>query len=106
MTATGYFGIACGKAPLLASERLSTPKTMSTHSNSNYPKLHNAMWPGLVGKSSPGAEPCLELDTMLNLTAQAEVDGIRFDGINLFLYDPHTSIETDDNGIKQLTDKI
>jgi len=79
---------------------------MSTHSNSNYPKLHNAMWPGLVGKGSPGAEPCLELDTMLDLTAQAEVDGIRFDGVDLFLHDPHTSIDIDDEGIKRLADKI
>ena len=36
---------------------------------SNFPKLHNAMWPGLVGKGSPGAEPFIELDTMLDLTA-------------------------------------
>ncbi len=49
---------------------------MSTHSNNNYPKLHNAMWPGLVGKGSPGAEPCIDLDTMLDLTAKAQVDGI------------------------------
>ena len=28
-----------------------------------YPKLHNAMWPGLVGKGSSGAEPCIDLDT-------------------------------------------
>ena len=26
-----------------------------------YPKLHNAMWPGLVGKGSPGAEPAIDL---------------------------------------------
>ena len=25
--------------------------------SNTYPKLHNAMWPGLVGKGSPGAEP-------------------------------------------------
>jgi sugar phosphate isomerase/epimerase len=79
---------------------------MSTHSNSNYPKLHNAMWPGLVGKGSPGAEPCIELDTMLDLTAKAEVDGIRFDGVDLFLHDPHTSIDIDDDGTKRLADKI
>ena len=30
-----------------------------------FPKLHNAMWPGLVGKGSPGAEPAIDLDTML-----------------------------------------
>ena len=46
------------------------------HSHSNYPKLHNAMWPGLVGKGSPGAEPCLDLDTMLGLTAKADVNGV------------------------------
>src|SRR3954467_11748745 len=76
------------------------------HSNSNFPKLHNAMWPGLVGKGSPGAEPCIDLDTMLDLTSKAEVDGIRFDGVDLFLFDPHTSIDIDDDGIKQLAEKI
>jgi hypothetical protein len=76
------------------------------HSHSNYPKLHNAMWPGLVGKGSPGAEPCIDLDTMLNLTAQAEVDGIKFDGVDLFLFDPHVSIDIDDDGIKRLADKV
>jgi len=79
---------------------------MSEHSRSNYPKLHNAMWPGLVGKGSPGAEPAIDLDTMLDLTAKAEVDGIRFDGVDLFLFDPHVSIDIDDEGIKRLADKI
>ncbi len=76
------------------------------HSRSDYPKLHNAMWPGLVGKGSPGAEPCIDLDTMLDLTAKAEVDGIRFDGVDLFLFDPHVNIDLDDDGIKRLADKI
>src|SRR6059036_3792584 len=71
-----------------------------------YPKLHNAVWPGLVGKGSPGAEPCIDLDTMLDLTARAEVDGIRFDGVDLFLFDPHTSIDIDDDGIQHLANKI
>jgi Xylose isomerase-like TIM barrel len=80
---------------------------MSTeHSHSNYPKLHNAMWPGLVGKGSEGAEPSIDLDTMLELSANASVDGIKFDGVDLFLYDPHISIDIDDDGIKQLADKI
>lgn len=64
------------------------------------------MWPGLVGKGSPGAEPCLDLDTMLDLTANAEVDGTRFDGVDLFLFDPHVSIDGDDDSIKRLADKI
>jgi len=79
---------------------------MSEHSHSNFPKLHNAMWPGLVGKGSPGAEPCLDLDTMLDLTAQAEVDGIKFDGVDLFLFDPHISINLNDDGIQRLAEKI
>jgi len=64
------------------------------------------MWPGLVGKGSPGAEPCIDLDTMLDLTARAEVDGIKFDGVDLFLYDPHINIDISDDGIKAIADKI
>src|SRR5215203_2372746 len=82
-----------------------TPNPFKKMSNS-YPKLHNAMWPGLVGKGSPGAEPFIDLDTMLDLTAKAEVNGIKFDGVDLFLYDPHISIDIDDDGIKKLADKI
>ena len=40
-------------------------------------------------QGKPGAEPPIDLDTMLDLTAAAEVDGIRFDGVDLFLFDPH-----------------
>ena len=76
------------------------------HSHSNFPKLHNAMWPGLVGKGSPGAEPCIDLDTMLDLTARAEVDGIKFDGVDLFLFDPHVSIDIDDDDLRRLADKV
>ncbi len=79
---------------------------MSSHSNYNYPKLHNAMWPGLVGKGSPGAEPCIDLDTMLDLTAKAEVDGIRFDGVDMFLFEPHVNIDISEDGLKKLADKI
>lgn len=78
----------------------------TTPQPNNFPKLHNAMWPGLVGKGSPGAEPCIDLDTMLDLTAKAEVNGIKFDGVDLFLYEPHISIDISDDGIKALADKI
>src|ERR1700742_1487861 len=71
----------------------------------NYPKLHNAMWPGLVGKG-PGSEPFIDLDSMLNFTAAAEIDGGRFDGVDLFLSDPHVSIDSTDNQLKELADKI
>ena len=72
----------------------------------NYPKLHNAMWPGLVGKGGPGAEPPIDLDTMLNLTAKASVGGVRFDGVDLFLFDPHVSIDANDADLERLADKI
>jgi len=75
-------------------------------SPNNFPKLHNAMWPGLVGKGSPGAEPSIDLDTMLDLTAKASVNGVKFDGVDLFLYEPHISIDLDDDGIRRLADKI
>jgi hypothetical protein len=71
-----------------------------------YPKLHNAMWPGLVGKGGPGAEPAIDLDTMLDLTAKATVNGITFDGVDLFLFDPHVSIDSTDSDLKRLADKI
>lgn len=72
----------------------------------NYPKLHNAMWPGLVGKGSPGAEPCIDLDTMLDLTAKAQLNGTKFDGVDLFLFDPHISIDISDDDLKKVADKI
>jgi sugar phosphate isomerase/epimerase len=71
----------------------------------NFPKLHNAAWPGVVGKGSPGAEPFIDLDTMLDLTAKAEVDGIKFDGVDLFLFAPHVDIDSTDDDLKRLADK-
>src|SRR5437867_2635653 len=75
---------------------------MSQH---QFPKLHNAMWPGLVGKP-PGSEPPIDLDTMLNLTAAAEVDGNKFEGVDIFLFDPHINIDSSDDQLKRLADKI
>src|SRR5438552_11767024 len=72
----------------------------------SYPKLHNAMWPGLVGKGSPGAEPTIDLDTMLDLTAAAEVDGIPFDGVDIFLYEPHIPIDISDDDLKAVADRV
>ncbi len=63
------------------------------------------MWPGLVGKG-PDSEPPIDLDTMLDLTQAAEVDGIRFDGVDLFLAAPHTAIDSSPDDIKRLADNI
>jgi hypothetical protein len=71
-----------------------------------YPKLHNAMWPGLVGKGSPGAEPFIALDRMLELTTAASVNGQKFDGVDLFLFAPHIEIDLSDDDVKKIADKI
>ncbi len=73
--------------------------------NNNFPKLHNAAWPGLVGKGDD-SEPPISLDKMIELTANAEVDGVKFDGIDLFLSDPHISIDIDDDALKAVADNI
>jgi sugar phosphate isomerase/epimerase len=71
-----------------------------------YPKLHNAAWPGVVGKGSVGAEPFIDLDTMLDLTAKASVNGTKFDGVDLFLFAPHVDIDSKDDDLKKLADKV
>jgi len=71
------------------------------------PKLHNAMWPGLVGKGDgPGQEPPLSLARMLDLTAAAEVDGQRFDGVDCFLFLPHTDPDASDDELRRMADTI
>ncbi|MHC4878297.1 MAG: sugar phosphate isomerase/epimerase family protein [Planctomycetota bacterium] len=70
-------------------------------------KLHNAMWPGLVGKGDEeGQEPPISLEDMLKLTAAAEVNGQKFDGIDYFLFLPHTNPEASDEELRQIADQI
>lgn len=78
---------------------------MAEHTN-NYPRLHNAMWPGVVGKGTPDSEPTIALDRLLELTANAEVDGVKFDGVDLWLADPHVSIDSSPDDIRRLVDHI
>src|SRR5215207_7124216 len=70
------------------------------------PALHNAMWPGLVGKGGPDAEPTIDLDTMLDLTANARAGAAKFDGVDLFLFDPHVSIDSSNDDLQRLADKV
>ncbi|MCA9131494.1 MAG: sugar phosphate isomerase/epimerase, partial [Planctomycetales bacterium] len=70
----------------------------------NFPKLHNAMWPGLVGRGSPEI-PAIDLDTMIKLTVDAEVDGVKFDGIDIFHAAPHTNIDFTDDEVKKFAAK-
>ncbi|MEO6289727.1 MAG: TIM barrel protein, partial [Ginsengibacter sp.] len=69
------------------------------------PKLHNATWPGIVGKGQD-SEPVISFDRMLEMTAAAEVGGVKFDGIDVGLFDPHFDIDSSDDGIKKFADKI
>ena len=78
---------------------------MDGASQHRFPALHNAMWPGLVGKG-PDSEPPIDLDTMLDLTANATVDGVKFDGVDLFLCDPHVSIDATGDEVRRLADRI
>jgi sugar phosphate isomerase/epimerase len=72
----------------------------------NYPKLHNATWPGIVGKG-PDSEPPIPFDDMLKMTAAAEVDGVKFDGVDLGLLDPHIDlVGSSDDDIKRLAEKF
>jgi sugar phosphate isomerase/epimerase len=70
-----------------------------------FPAIHNAMWPGIVGKGTD-SEPAIDLDAMLSLTAAADFNGTKFDGVDLFLSLPHTDIDSTDDDLKRLADKI
>jgi hypothetical protein len=63
------------------------------------------MWPGLVGKG-PDSEPPIDLATMLDLTAAAEVNGTHFDGVDLFLFAPHVDIDSTNDDLQRLSDQI
>ncbi len=71
----------------------------------NFPKLHNATWPGIVGKGQD-SEPIISFDSMLEMTAAAEVGGTKFDGIDIGLFDPHVEVDSSDDGLKKLADKV
>lgn len=73
---------------------------------STLPKLHNAMWPGLVGKEEGTDHPPISLERMLELTANAEVNGQKFEGIDYFLFLPHTDPDASDDEIRQIADLI
>ena len=78
---------------------------MASQTNS-YPKLHNAAWPGIVGKGAPDSEPIIALDTLLRLTANARAGDQKFDGIDLFITAPHFPIDADAGEVRRMSDHI
>jgi sugar phosphate isomerase/epimerase len=79
---------------------------MASAPKNAFPKLHNAIWSGLVGKQPGTADPPIGLDRMLDLTAAAEVNGVRFDGVDLVLFAPHLDADASDEDLKQLAEKV
>jgi hypothetical protein len=57
-----------------------------------------------VGKG-PDSEPPISLEKMLEMTAAAEVDGVKFDGVDVGLFDPSINLD-DQDGIKRLADQV
>lgn len=71
----------------------------------NHPKLHNATWPGIVGKG-PDSEPVISLEQMLEFTAAAEVNGVKFDGVDVGLLEPHVNLEEGAEAAEKLADQV
>ena len=78
---------------------------MADASTNRYPDFTTRCGPGWWGRG-PEPEPPIDLDTMLDLTANAAVDGVKFDGVDLFLFDPHVSIDSSDDDLKRLADQV
>ncbi|MEZ5948234.1 MAG: hypothetical protein R3C12_03170 [Planctomycetaceae bacterium] len=70
------------------------------------PKLHNAMWPGLVGKEEGTDHPPISLDRMLELTVNADVNGQKYEGIDYFLFHPHTDPDASEADLLAIADKV
>ena len=69
-------------------------------------KLHNAMWPGLVGKDEDSDQPPISLEKMIDLTVASDAGGRKYDGIDLFLFFPHLDIDAADDDIRKFADDV
>lgn len=69
-------------------------------------QLHNAMWPGIVGKGEGADEPTISLDQMLDLTEQTRVNGHGFDDIDLNLMEPHVDIDAPKEAIVAFAERV
>src|SRR4029079_19233531 len=52
------------------------------------------------------SEPIIPLDTLLRLTADAEADGVKFDGVGSCVTAPHFDIDSDKDAVKRMADHI
>ncbi len=99
---------AFARAASEAAEILTVIQSDRTQSlGEGYPRLHNAMWPGLVGKGDGrDQERPISLERMLELTANAEVDGARFEGVDCFIFFPHTDPDASEDELKRTADLV
>ena len=58
------------------------------------------------GGDEDGQEPPISLERMLDFFTAAEVNGRKFDGIDYFLFLPHTNPEASDDELKNIADLI
>ncbi len=63
------------------------------------------MWPWLEG-NGPDSEPAIDLDTMLDLTVAASVNGVRFEGVDLVLSELHIAMDSTKEDLERLADKL
>lgn len=101
---TGF--CTCFSKAVLYARRSKSNQTIRNIMATTFPKLHNAMWPGLVGKEPGTDHPPISLERMLELTANAEVDGQKFEGVDYFLFHPHTDPDASEDEIKRIADLI
>jgi len=64
------------------------------------------MWPGVVGKEDGTDHPPISLSRMLEMTQLSEVNQKKYDGVDLFLCQPHLDIEGSNDEIHRLADHI
>ncbi len=64
------------------------------------------MWPGLVGKDGDSGQSSISIERMLEFTMNSEVNGRRYDGVDLFLYEPHLNIDAAEDEVRRLADFI
>lgn len=71
----------------------------------NFPKIHNATWPGIVGKGE-GSEPVVPFEDLVRFTANAKLDGVGFDGLDIGLLEPHVDINKGKEEAKRIADLV
>lgn len=64
------------------------------------------MWFGFVGKEEGIDEFLIFLDWMLDLILMVDVNGVKFEGVDLFLFYLYIDFDVSDDGLCVMVDKI